>query len=203
MTPGDTARVLAKVAAYDQRTVGSADIGAWHEVIGHLNLADCLTAVTAHYREQSTRAMPADIRKLAFGIRDARQSRDRQHDRRQAIEAGPTTDDRSPEVDALVQAVIDALPQPDPHARALARTRKERGRPSPELRQATAKRQKKKPKKPNDHPEPVSDEIAALATRYLIDGYEPVDVAERLGVSRRWCERTARKFRPGGTDEHR
>lgn len=195
MTPADTGKVLMKVAAYDQRTVGAADIAAWHEVIGHLDLADCLNAVTTHYREQSTRAMPADIRKLALGIRDARQARDRQTDRRLAIEAGPTTRDRSPEVTALVKSVVDALPKVDAHARALARARKERGRPSPELRQATAKKPKKA-KKPKDHPPPTSDEIAALAARYLVDGYAPADVAERLGVSRRWCERTARKFQP-------
>lgn len=195
MTPADTGKVLMKVAAYDQRTVGAADIAAWHEVIGGLDLGDCLNAVTVHYREQSTRAMPADIRKLALGIRDARQARERQTDRRLAIEAGPTTRDRSPEVTALVQSVIAALPKADVHERALARARKERGRPSPELRQATAK-QRKKTKKPKDYEPPVSDEIAALATRYLIDGYAPADVADRLCVSRRWCERTARKFRP-------
>lgn len=199
MTPADTGKVLMKVAAYDQRTVGAADIAAWHEVIGGLDIADCLNAVTVHYREQSTRAMPADIRKLALGIRDARQARERQNDRRLAIEAGPTTRDRSPEVTAMVESVIAALPKADVHTRAVARARQERGRPSIELRQATAKRGKKA-KKREEYKPPVSDEIAALVTRYLIDGYAPADVSERFGVSRKWCERTARKFQPANEE---
>lgn len=193
LTPGDTARVLAKIAAFDQRTVGAADIAAWHEVIGHLDIGDCLNAVALHYREQSTRAMPADVRRLALAIRDTRQAAERQNERRLAI--GPSTRDRSPEVAALVQEVIAALPTPDAHTRALARARRERGRESPELRQAKQPKPKKRKQK-QDYPKPVSDEVAALATRYLIDGYTPADVAERLAVSRRWCERTARKFRP-------
>lgn len=193
LTPGDTARVLAKIAAFDQRTVGAADIAAWHEVIGHLDIGDCLNAVALHYREQSTRAMPADVRRLALAIRDTRQAAERQNERRLAI--GPSTRDRSPEVAALVQEVIAALPTPDAHTRALARARRERGRESSELRQAKQPKPKKRKQK-QDYPKPVSDEVAALATRYLIDGYTPADVAERLAVSRRWCERTARKFRP-------
>lgn len=199
MTPADTGKVLMKVAAYDQRTVGATDIAAWHEVIGGLDLGDCLNAVTVHYREQSTRVMPADVRKLALGIRDARQARERQDERRLAIEAGPTTRDRSAEVTALVRSVADALPKPDGHARALDRARKERGRPSPELRQAKTKQQKTA-KKPKDYPKPTSDDVAALATRYLLDGYAPADVAERLHVSRKWCERTARRFQPTSED---
>lgn len=85
MTPGDTARVLAKIAAFDQRTIGEADVLAWHEVIGHLDAASCMAAVTTHYRENTTRIMPADVRKLATDIR-VRQRSD--HERRQrAIEA--------------------------------------------------------------------------------------------------------------------
>lgn len=194
LTPGDTARVLAKIAAFDQRTVGAADIAAWHEVLGHLDLVDCLNAVALHYREQSARAMPADIRRLTLAIRDTRQATERQSERRLAI--GPSTRDRSPEVATLVQAVADALPKPDLHARALGRARQERGRESPELRQAKQRKPKKKQKQKRDHPPPVSDDVAALATRYLIDGHAPADVADRLLVSRRWCERTARKFRP-------
>lgn len=188
MTPQETGDVLAKAAAFDQRTVGTADVLAWHEVIGNLDLADCLEAVTVHYRESTARAMPADIRKLATAVRDRREARQRQKTGRLAVEAG--TPDRSVEVKALVQAVADALPKPDVHQRALARARQERGR----VVQRPLPKRKHKP--PKDYPAPMSDDVAKLATRYLLDRHHPAVVAEMLGVSRRWCEKTVRRLRP-------
>lgn len=88
MTPAETGRVLAKLAAFDQRTVGAADIAAWHEVIGHLDPASCIRAVTAHYRENSHRAMPSEIRKLATELRV--QERAAQSRRDRVIDAAPT-----------------------------------------------------------------------------------------------------------------
>lgn len=72
MTPHETARVLAKCSAFDQRTVGGADVAAWHEVIGKLDFADALEAVTRHYAETNHRAMPADIKRIGRMIRDER-----------------------------------------------------------------------------------------------------------------------------------
>lgn len=184
MTPGDTARILTKAAAYDNRTIGEADIAAWHEIIGYLDVRDCLAAVTAHYAEQRDRAMPADIRRLAIGIRDDRNRRERQ-----AIEPPPAQRDRSPEVARLVQAAVDALPKLTIHDRALAQARAQRGR-----QPAAPLAPKGKPKPPKDFPEPADNAIAAMATRYLLDGHNPADVADRLGVSRRWCELTLHRF---------
>jgi hypothetical protein len=67
-----TAQVLAKMATYDARNVADVDVLAWHEIIGHLRYDDCLAAIGDYYREQSTRAMPADIRKLATARSAAR-----------------------------------------------------------------------------------------------------------------------------------
>jgi hypothetical protein len=183
--------VLAKLAAFDQRTVGEADLLAWHEVIGRFDLQDCLTAVTTHYTETRDRAMPADIRHLAIGIRDRRKATAEQL----ALAAAPPLADRSEVVKALVRQVADALPKPDLHERAKARARRERGRPAPPpsrepKRGKSAKRQ--------EYPEPASSDVSKLATRYLLDGYPPTDVAERLAVSRKWCERTIRRLRPEG-----
>jgi hypothetical protein len=189
VTPEDIVDVLTKCAAYDQRTVGEADVMAWHEILGRVDRGDALEAVRVHYGETSERAMPAHIRKLAAGIRDTREGRERQHERRLAIESGPTVRDRSADVTALVRQVADSLPQPDAHARALDRARKERGRPEKPTKQ---RRQTKKPK---DYPQPATDAAAALATRYLLDGYTPEAVAEKLFVSRRWCEKTIRRLR--------
>jgi hypothetical protein len=59
--PAEVAQVLTKCSAYDLRTVGRADVAAWHEILAVADLVDALDAVTRHYRESSTRAMPADI----------------------------------------------------------------------------------------------------------------------------------------------
>jgi hypothetical protein len=184
----DIGLVLAKLAAFDQRTVGNADLLAWHEVIGHMDVQDCLAAVTEHYRESANRAMPADIRRIAISVRDARHSRERVAERREAIESGPTVRDRSAEVTALVASVAASLPKPDNHAKALARARAERGRPY-----KPPTKERRQPKAPKDYPPPATDDVAAMATRYLLDGHEPAVVAERLAVSRRWCERTAKQ----------
>lgn len=74
MTPADTARVLAKAAAYDQRTVGHADVLAWHEALGDLDPTDALTAVTRHYRDNTDRLMPAHIRRNVTTIRAERRT---------------------------------------------------------------------------------------------------------------------------------
>lgn len=186
MTPAETARVLTKAAAFDNRTIGETDVAAWHEILGYLDVRDCLTAITTHYSEQRDRAMPADIRRLAIGIRDDRQRRERQ-----AIEPAPVNHERSEDVKRLVQAVADALPKTTIHDRALAQARKDRGR-----QPATKLAPKGKPNPPKDNPPPADDAIAALATRYLLDGHHPADVSKRLGVSRRWCELTLHRFAP-------
>lgn len=72
MTPADTARVLAKAQAYDRRTVGEADVLAWHEAIGDLGLADSLEAVRRHFTTSTDWLMPAHIRVIVAAIREER-----------------------------------------------------------------------------------------------------------------------------------
>ncbi|MET8352609.1 hypothetical protein [Micromonospora sp. NPDC005206] len=42
---------------------------------------------------------------------------------------------------------------------------------------------------------PVDDAVATLATRYLVDGYQPDDVAQGLGIDRGWCRAIAARLR--------
>lgn len=80
-------------------------------------------------------------------------------------------------------------------ARALARarvSRRESGGEAPPSRERPA------PTGPVRDPAPVDDGVAKLATRYLLDGYRPDEVAERLGVDRGWCRRIARRLSGGG-----
>lgn len=76
VTPAEVARVLAKAAAFDQRTVGAADVAAWHEILAPYDLADALEAITRHYRNSTDRVMPAELRKLTNVIRDERHRRE-------------------------------------------------------------------------------------------------------------------------------
>lgn len=77
MTPEEVVDVLMKAAAFDQRTIGQADVLAWHEVIGRIDREDALTAVTRHYTESRDRIMPADVVRLVRVIREERQRPER------------------------------------------------------------------------------------------------------------------------------
>lgn len=73
MTPEDVVDVLTKAAAFDQRTVGEADVLAWHEVLYRVDREDALAAVTRHYTDSRDRIMPADVVRLARVVKDERQ----------------------------------------------------------------------------------------------------------------------------------
>jgi Asp-tRNA(Asn)/Glu-tRNA(Gln) amidotransferase A subunit family amidase len=68
----DTALLLGMCAAYDQRTIGDADALAWHEILSDLDFEDAKLAVVAHYRTETRRVMPADIRAAVKKIRAER-----------------------------------------------------------------------------------------------------------------------------------
>jgi hypothetical protein len=108
-----TASVLAKAAAYDRRTVGEADIMAWHEAIGDLDVVDALQAVAAHYRDSTDWLMPAHVRRIAADMDRGRRLAERQaaaEAERRPV-APPVTTDRSREVRDAVRAI---LPKGDP-----------------------------------------------------------------------------------------
>lgn len=193
MTPDEVARLLAKCAAYDQRTVGRTDIAAWTEALGDIELVDALPAVTAHYRGSNKRAMPADIRERSAEFRDARRRAER---RTPLAELPPGRHDEDPDRDARIAAGVAmaraSLP-PEPHTDnvhrlAVARARAEHGRPDPVRRKVADKKLKQV-----DAP-PADEQIAWLAKHYLRDGWEPDKVAERLGISRAWCRKNARRL---------
>lgn len=77
MTPAEVARVLAKASAYDQRTIGEADVAAWHEILGRYDFQDALGAVARHYTETHERLMPAHLLRHIKAIRDDRRRLER------------------------------------------------------------------------------------------------------------------------------
>lgn len=76
MNRSEVAVLLGLAAARDQRTVGDADVLAWHEDIGDLDFADARAALGRHYRESTDRIMPAHVRRLVRVMREERRGRD-------------------------------------------------------------------------------------------------------------------------------
>lgn len=76
MTPLETADILTAIASFDLRTVGEADIVAWHAVIGDLPKALALEAVVLHHKTNSDRIKPAHLIGIAKQIRRDRAERE-------------------------------------------------------------------------------------------------------------------------------
>lgn len=111
----ETAAVLAKAAGFDNRSVGDANVLAWHEIIGDLDVRDCLRAITLHHTDSTEYLMPAHVRRIAERVRSERQEidfRDQQHRELEAYrsQAGPLID-RSQEIQDFVHQVRDVLPE--------------------------------------------------------------------------------------------
>jgi hypothetical protein len=68
----ETATLLAKCAAYDRRTIGEADIAAWHDALANIPFTDASAAVTEHYTRTSQWIGVADVRDGVRRIRAAR-----------------------------------------------------------------------------------------------------------------------------------
>jgi hypothetical protein len=68
----ETAALLTLAAAYDQRTIGEADVLAWQAILGPTSFADAQTAVKAHYATKRDRVMPVDV---IDGVRKIRNDR--------------------------------------------------------------------------------------------------------------------------------
>ncbi|QNJ58027.1 hypothetical protein SEA_JKSYNGBOY_53 [Gordonia phage JKSyngboy] len=71
MNRKETAQLLAKIAAFDQRTVGDGDVLAWHEALSDLPY-DLAAQAVSHWHghtETSRRMMPANVRRVADDMR--------------------------------------------------------------------------------------------------------------------------------------
>lgn len=100
MTIEEVIDLLATAAAYDRRTVGEADVVAWHRAVADLDFLDAQDAVVGHYTETTDWLMPAHVRKRVKDIRAGRLNR-------QPIPAPPAELTDMPS--AYKQAVQDAV----------------------------------------------------------------------------------------------
>lgn len=109
MNHSEVAKLLGLAAARDQRTVGEADVLAWHEDIGDLDFADARVALGRHFRESTDRLMPAHIRRL---VRDIRAERRRLEERSAPLalpgklEDDPVRDERMARGAAKIRDVL-------------------------------------------------------------------------------------------------
>jgi hypothetical protein len=71
MTPSQTAELLTFCAAFDRRTIGKADVLAWHTVLADIDHEAAKQAVTQHYAVETRWIMPADIRGAVHRNRSA------------------------------------------------------------------------------------------------------------------------------------
>lgn len=72
MTRAETALLLAQCAAFDRRTIGDADVIAWHAALNDVAYEDAQTAVVEHYRDSLDYLMPAHVRATVRRMRTAR-----------------------------------------------------------------------------------------------------------------------------------
>jgi hypothetical protein len=73
--PSEVATLLAKCAAYDRRTIGEADVAAWHDALRDVPFGDASTAVTEHYVRVSDWIGVSDVRNGVRRIRAERLAR--------------------------------------------------------------------------------------------------------------------------------
>lgn len=76
MNKSEVAMLLAAASGRDQRTIGDADVLAWHEDIGELPYELAQEALRRHYRESTERLMPAHIWRQVRRIRDERRGKE-------------------------------------------------------------------------------------------------------------------------------
>lgn len=77
ITKAQIGDLLTVIVAIDRRTIGDADIEAWHLILTDLELGDCAQAVKDHYTERRDWLMPADVHTRATAIARARAGRER------------------------------------------------------------------------------------------------------------------------------
>lgn len=77
MNASETALLLSLAAAFDQRTIGEADVLAWADLLAGVAYPDAQAVVKAHYATKRDRVMPVDV---IDGVRKIRAERIARHE---------------------------------------------------------------------------------------------------------------------------
>lgn len=117
----ETSNALALAQAFDNRTVGEANIRAWYAVLGDLDAADVMRAIQEHYAAKTEWIMPATIRAAAAAYElERRKAATKWAPGQYGVPkgealpeiAGPIAEaDVTPEVRALLESVRAMLPE--------------------------------------------------------------------------------------------
>jgi hypothetical protein len=75
MNRAEIATLLGLAAARDRRTIGEADVAAWHTDLNDLTFDEAREALNRHFRESTDWLMPAHLRRLVRIVRDDRRPR--------------------------------------------------------------------------------------------------------------------------------
>lgn len=203
----ETGQLLAFISRCDNRRVDDATAFAWQSVIGDMPYPDCLAAARKHFATSAEYLMPVHVRRLAIAIRDDRTRKPHEiravpssfeddEDRAERLRRGVALaraltafagkksipEEPKTESDRLRQVALEVAFAQRGRAKSLPRRRGQ----GPALK---------------DEPPPATADVAALALRYLRDGYDPAEVSRRLGVSKRWCRTTAKSAYTALTEE--
>lgn len=183
MTLDEIRTLYALVVSYDNRRLSEANLHAWWEQAERQRwtLTEASEAVRVHFGRSTDFLMPAHVTAI---VRARRADPRPVADSRQLPAAQPASPQR---IRAIVDEIRALLPEPTTHARALMRARAERGRATVEPSRSESGQRRRRRR----YSKPQASAVAALARRYLADGYSPQDVSERLGIAKRWCYRNA------------
>lgn len=94
MTKTEVAMLLTMAAAFDRRTIGDADVLAWHQILERVVFEDAKQAIVDHYGSTRDWLMPVDVLTAVKRMRK---------DRLSSVELVPDADPDD------VPAYIDAL----------------------------------------------------------------------------------------------
>jgi hypothetical protein len=142
MNRSEIALLLGAVAARDRRTIGEADVLAWHEDLGDLGFDEARAAVSRHFRDTTEYLMPAHIRHHVKVIRAENRKAAEVRELPSRFETDDERDERIRRNVAKIRKLLAGLAErhsvpdvgietdPDPseenRAKAIARARAER-----------------------------------------------------------------------------
>jgi hypothetical protein len=150
----ETDRLLTVIQNIDKRIVDDPTVIVWQELLHDLPFADCLRAVTEHFRESTEYLLPAHI---VAGARAIERERVREDNHRRALAAEPETDsrplaDRRQEIRDFVAKVRGVLPEGNADALRYGHGH---------WRQVREARERQESAEPNPHYDPTA--LARLA----------------------------------------
>lgn len=72
MIASEVAALLGRVAAFDRRPVGRAEVAAWQAALDDIGYREAEAAVVEHFRASTDWLMPAHVRRLVAAARSER-----------------------------------------------------------------------------------------------------------------------------------